>query len=230
MRLIALATAVAEPGLCLRDGAQVVGTWCGPPRCGPELILEAVKDLLAGAGLDFQALDGVACGRGPGAFTGVRLGVALAQGLSLGTGLPLVSVSDLAALAWVAYCHHGWPRVVACLDARQGEVYWGAYVCTSTGIETVGEERIAMPQAVSPPSGDWAWAGNGVPLVASEVSTQALDTALIPNAEAVAELGMQALIRGETTPPAEAMPHYLRERVARPSPRYQRRRTTLVRE
>lgn len=227
MRLIALATAVAEPTLCLLDDERVAGAWRGPHRCGPEPMLAAVKELLAGAGLDFSALDGIAFGRGPGAFTGVRLGVALAQGLSLGTGLPLVPVSDLAALARVAYRRHGWARVLACLDARQGEVYWGAYACTSAGIETVGEERIGTPQTVSPPPDDWAWAGNGAPLIAPEVSEQALDTTLIPDAEAVAELGMQALIRGETVPLTEAMPHYLRDRVARPSPRYQRRRTTL---
>lgn len=227
MRLIALATTVAEPTLCLRDGARVAGAWRGPPRCGPEPILAAVRDLLAGAGLDFSALDGIAFGRGPGAFTGVRLGVALAQGLSLGTGLPLVPVSDLAALAWTGYRRHGWARVLACLDARQGEVYWGAYACAPERIEMVGKEHIAMPQALDPPAGDWAWAGNGVPLVAPRVSAQAFDTTLIPGAEAVAELGMQALVRGETTALAEAMPHYLRDRVAQPSPRYRRRRSLL---
>ncbi len=228
MRLIAIATAVAEPSLCLRDGERIIGTWRGPPRCGPEPVLAAVRELLATASLDFRALEGIAFGRGPGAFTGVRLGVALAQGLSLGTGLPLVPVSDLAALAWTGFQRHGWSRVLACLDARQGDVYWGAYACTSDGLTAVGEEHIAPLQALAVPPGGWAWAGNGAALAAPRMAEGAVDTDLAPAADAVAELGMQALVRGETVPLAEAMPHYLREQVARPSARYRRRRNTLT--
>ena len=228
MRLIAIATAVAEPSLCLRDGERIIGTWHGPPRCGPEPVLTAVRELLDTARLDFRALDGIAFGRGPGAFTGVRLGVALAQGLSLGTGLPLASISDLAALAWTGFQHHGWSRVLACLDARQGEVYWGAYECASDGLTAVGEEHIAPSRALAVPPGDWAWAGNGAALAAPGMVEGAVDTDLVPTAEAVAELGLQALVQGETVSPAEAMPRYLREQVARPSSRYRRRRGTLT--
>lgn len=227
MRLIAIDTATAGPGLCLRDGERVVGTWQGPPRSGPEPVLAAAVDLLASAAMTFGSLDGIAFGRGPGAFTGVRLGVALAQGLSLGTGVALLPVSDLAALAWNAVRHHGWTRVLAILDARQGEVYWGAYAWNADrGLELQGEEHIAMPRAFQAPAGDWAWAGSGAGLLPADRSPRHLDPDLAPDAEAVAELGMQALVRGETVGPEQAMPRYLREQVARPSPRHRRRRNT----
>ena len=228
MRLIALVTSTPEPSLCMRDGARILGAWRGSARSGPRPILMAVRNLLQETSLDFDALDGIAFGRGPGPFTGVRLGAAIAQGLALGTGLALLPISDLAALAWNALRRHGWPRVLACLDARQGEVYWGAYIHPpDTGSAVQGVEHLAAPQTLVPPPGDWAWAGSGAALITAARYAQEFDPALAPDAEAVAELGMQALARGEKATLVQAMPQYLRERVARASPRYLRRRTTL---
>lgn len=229
MRLIAIDTATAEPGLCLRDGPNVAGAWRGPPRCGPGAVLAAAGNLLAEAGMDFATLDAIAFGRGPGGFTGVRLGVALAQGLSLGAGPALVPVSDLAALAWNANRQRGWERVLACLDARQGELYWAAYVYDGAeGLRLSGEECLGPPHAFAVPPGEWAFAGSGVPLLASRVLAGESDPGLAPDAGAVAELGMQALARGETVALEAAMPHYLRNRVAQPSQRYRRLRDTLA--
>lgn len=224
MRLMALSTAVAQAGLCLHDGERILASWHGPPRSGPEPILTAARAMLAEAGTDFARLDGLAFGRGPGAFTGVRLGVALAQGLHLATGVPLVPVSDLAALAWQGYRAYGWSRVMACLDARQGEIYWGGYGCSAAGLETLVEERIGGVDSPADAGGDWAWAGSGVPLVAGVSVTAPGDAALIPAVEAVAELGVLDLSAGRVAKLADAMPRYLRDRVAEPSPRYRRRR------
>ncbi len=224
MRLMALSTAVAEAGLCLYDGERIRASWHGPPRSGPGPILAAASEMLAAAGTDFEKLDGLAFGRGPGAFTGVRLGVAMAQGLHLATGVPLVPVSDLAALAWQGYRSHGWPRVMACLDARQGELYWGGYSCSPAGLETLVEERIGAVDTPVGVEGDWGWAGSGVPLLAGLPGTAPRDASLIPAVEAVAELGARDLSAGRFASLDAAMPRYLRDRVAEPSPRYRRRR------
>lgn len=231
MRLMALSTAVAEAGLCLHDGDRILASWHGPPRSGPGPILEAARDLLDETGIDFKDLDGLAFGRGPGAFTGVRLGVALAQGLHLGGGVPLVPVSDLAALAWQAFRSHGWRRVMACLDARQGELYWGGFGCTDAGMEKRVEECIGVPAALDGfAEENWAWAGSGVPFLGNLPESTLSDPGLIPTVEAIAELGVMDLSAGRTAELSVAMPHYLRNRVAEPSPRYRRRRRSSVSE
>jgi len=225
MRLMALSTAVAEAALCLHDGEQVLASWHGPPRSGPGPVLGAARDLLDDAGIDFKDLDGLAFGRGPGAFTGVRLGVALAQGLHLGARVPLVPVSDLAALAWQGFRTHGWSRIMACLDARQGELYWGGFDCTDAGTEKLTEECIGVPEMLEDFVGEsWAWAGSGVSFLRSLPEGAASDPGLIPAVETVAELGVMDLSAGRTAGLSAAMPHYLRNRVAEPSPRYRRRR------
>ncbi len=226
MRLMALSTAVAEAGLCLHDGESIAASWHGPPRSGPGPILAAARALLKDAGIDFAELDGLAFGRGPGAFTGVRLGVALAQGLHLATGVPLVPVSDLAALAWQGFHAHGWRRVMACLDARQGEIYWAGFECSHAGVEKLIDEHIGAPGMLDGRAAEeWAWAGNGIPFLAALSGNALTDAALIPSVEAIAELGVRELSVGHTAGLAAAMPHYLRNRVAEPSPRYRRRRS-----
>lgn len=225
MRLMALSTAVGEAALCLHDGDRVLASWHGPPRSGPGPVLEAARDLLTGVGIDFRDLDGLAFGRGPGAFTGVRLGVALAQGLHLGARVPLVPVSDLAALAWQGFRSHGWRRIMACLDARQGELYWGGFECTGAGTEWLTDECIGVPESLDEfVREDWAWAGSGVSFLQSLPERGASDPGLIPTVEAIAELGVMDLSAGRRAGLSDAMPHYLRDRVAEPSPRYRRRR------
>ncbi|MGH8225091.1 MAG: tRNA (adenosine(37)-N6)-threonylcarbamoyltransferase complex dimerization subunit type 1 TsaB, partial [Gammaproteobacteria bacterium] len=161
MRLIALDTATGIPTVCLWLGADEKFRWSGELRPGPDAVLAGARGLLAQAGLDFGDLDAVACGRGPGAFTGVRLAMALAQGLALGAGCPLIAVSELAALAWRAHRAHGWEQVVACLDARQGEVYWSAYECGQEEPCAVVPEALAAPRELVLPAGKWALAGSG---------------------------------------------------------------------
>jgi tRNA threonylcarbamoyladenosine biosynthesis protein TsaB len=231
MRLMALSTAVAEAGLCLHDGKKILATWHGPPRSGPGPILRAARSLLEDAGIDFAELDGLAFGRGPGAFTGVRLGVALAQGLHLAAGVPLVPVSDLAALAWQGFRSHGWDRVMACLDARQGEIYWGGFDCSREGAHKVTDECIGVPAMLDDYREDeWAWAGSGVPFLTALSENARKDAVLTPTVEAIAELGVRELSVGHTAELAGAMPHYLRNRVAEPSPRHRRRRGLSVSE
>lgn len=216
MRLIALDTAVGRPSLCLLVGADAVASWRGPQRAEPQAIVDAARGLLAAADLALADLDAVAFGRGPGAFTGVRLAVALAQGLALGGGLPVAGVSDLAALAWRAGRRRGWPRVLACLDARQGEVYWGAFALAPTGLPVAATaEGVAAPDQVPLPPGDWALAGSGAPLLAWQ---RPCDPDAAPDAEAVAVLAAELVARGEVTAAEAAAPCYLRERVATPSP------------
>jgi len=224
MRLIALDSATGAPTLCLWADGNVEGYWRGPRRSGPALIVKAVEQLLADTGLGWEGIDAIAFGRGPGAFTGVRLGVALVQGLALGAGLQVVPVSDLAALAWNAHRRHGWREVVACLDARQHEVYWAAFRVDDEGEPRPhGPERVTPPDEVAVSGADWAMAGSGLPLVGWRgpgAETEA------PDAAAVAAIAAGLMRRGGAVAPEAAQPVYLRDRVASPSPRRHNRRLT----
>jgi tRNA threonylcarbamoyladenosine biosynthesis protein TsaB len=175
-------------------------------------MLVAVEDLCRQAGLKPRDLDFVACGRGPGAFTGVRLGIALAQGFALGADCPVVTISELRALAWKASDLHGWDEVVTMLDARQGEIYRAAYDCAGALPREVMAECLVKPEAVCIPAGDWALAGPGARLV--DVKACAVDVGIVPDALAVAQLARHDFGAGLGMAPAAIEPVYLRNRVA----------------
>jgi len=202
-------------GECLsREGAR--------PRGSGELVLGMVAELLEQAGLALARLDMIAFGRGPGAFTGVRLAVAVAQGLGFAAGIPLLPVSDLRALAQRALAQQGAPvRTLICQDARMGEVYWGCFEHGS-GAQAVTPEAVAAPSAVRLPE---AWAGQAVCAAGSGfeayVTLQALAAGgltpvwgdLRPRALEVAQLAALEGM-GQAVPPERAQPVYLRDEVA----------------
>ncbi len=185
------------------------------------LILPMMQSLLAGAGIGLGALDVIAFGRGPGSFTGVRIAVAVAQGAAFGAGRPTVPVSTLAALAQGEFRRSGRRRLLAALDARMGEVYWGAYEVGVDGLATAcGAELVSAPGVVPVPvGGGWCgvgpgWASYGELLarrlgarlakVSSDGVCEARDIALIAAAQARA---------GQLVPAELARPVYLRDRV-----------------
>lgn len=218
MRLIGIATAAGAASLCLAlDGSERV--WEGGERVGPRRLIAGVRELMADAGVAASALDAIAFDRGPGAFTGVRLAVALAQGMGLGADRPLVAVSDLAALAWRAHRKYGCERVLACMDARRGEVYWGAYEVHAEAIRPVLPECVGPPGTVPVAAGEWFVAGTGLPLLGECGYAGAGDPSVLPDARAVAALAAAAFSRDGGVAAALAEPVYLRDRVATASPR-----------
>ncbi len=192
------------------------------PRRHGELILAMMQGLLDSAGIGLGALDAIAFGRGPGSFTGVRIACAVAQGTAFGAGLQTIPVSTLAALAQGQHRRGGQCRILAALDARMGEVYWGAFEIVEDGIaRPCGEELVCGPGEVRVPEGQgwWgagsAWGAYGGPLAqrlagslagtAPEAICEARD--LIPIAAAAARAG--GLVPAEL-----ARPVYLRDWVA----------------
>ncbi len=119
----------------------------------------------------WSELDALAFGRGPGSFTGVRIGIGIAQGLALGAELPMIGVSTLATMAQGAWRKTGATRVLAAIDARMGEVYWAEYQRDEQGVWHGEEtEAVLKPDAVAERlaqlSGEWATVGTGLAGVA----------------------------------------------------------------
>ncbi|HET6604949.1 MAG TPA: tRNA (adenosine(37)-N6)-threonylcarbamoyltransferase complex dimerization subunit type 1 TsaB [Xanthomonadaceae bacterium] len=220
MKLLAFETATEACSVALWVDGEVHERYGLAPRRHAELALPWADVLLAGAGLDRRDLDAVACGRGPGAFTGVRLAVALTQGIALGLSLPAVGVSTLAALALDAGAAEG-EHVLAAIDARMGEVYAAEFVRTADGVEAIGEERLAAPAALELPrpqrlhgvGSGFATAG-GVLLSRLDGALVSVDAAALPRASAVARLAARIHEAGGGVDPARLEPAYLRDKVA----------------
>ena len=139
IKLLALETATEHCSVAIwqRDGAgqmQCIARRQHAPRQQTELILPMVDELLAESGLALTQLTALAYSCGPGAFTGVRIAAAVAQGLAFGAGLPVVPVSSLQTLAQAAYRQYGARAVLAAFDARMQEIYAGAYVLGADGL------------------------------------------------------------------------------------------------
>ncbi len=185
------------------------------------LVLPMVDALMATAGLVPAQLDGVVFGRGPGSFTGVRIGVAVTQGIALGADAGVFGVSTLQSVAQGCYRVHGETHVAVSLDARMDEVYFAAFACDDDGLmQPVGEEMLISPDQVPalPADRTWCWAGSGAERYRELVLTSAPE-ALIhadcwPMAQDLLTLGTPSALSGDLLSAEQAAPVYLRDKVA----------------
>jgi tRNA threonylcarbamoyladenosine biosynthesis protein TsaB len=219
MNLLAFETSTEACSVALWRDGSIVERFKVAPRRHAELALPWAEALLADAGLARTQLDAIAVGRGPGAFTGVRLGVAIAQGIALALDRPVLPVSTLLALASRAPA--GASRVLAAIDARMGEVYVGAYAREGGTWRALQAEAVGQPDAVALPDGEgWAGVGTGFDAVGGALQARlggrlaSLDAAALPHAADVARLGAAMLARGEAVAPERLEPAYLRDNVA----------------
>lgn len=117
------------------------------PRTHTQRILPMIDELLQQATICLNDVDALVFGRGPGSFTGVRVGVGIAQGLAFGANLPVIPISNLTTMAEQAFVESGATDVVALIDARMDEVYFSQLHRTETGWQTLVEEQVCPPEA-----------------------------------------------------------------------------------
>jgi tRNA threonylcarbamoyladenosine biosynthesis protein TsaB len=224
MKLLALDTATDWCSAALWMDGALQWREALRPRGQGQLILPMIEELLAQAGIGLRQLDAIAFGRGPGAFTGVRLALSVAQGLAFSADLPLMPISDLRALAAQALQRAAAPdRVLICQDARMSEVYWGCFQRSGRLADAVGVESVAAPGGVTLPAG-WnaasVW-GAGSGFTAYRPALRALAGQLGDIAEGISpraqEIAQLAAADGLSTavPPEQALPVYLRDEVAK---------------
>lgn len=188
-----------------------------------EHVLRMCRELLAEAGIAMSDIQAVAFGRGPGSFTGLRIAASLAQGLALPRNLPLIPVSDLAALAEAQAVAVG-GHVFVAMDARMGEVYVAAYEVTDQGLQETLGEAVLPPKQVQWPSlpdhskvtlcgTGWAVAEEAL-LGSVSVAPQQTNSSALPDAEQILTLAEKAFESGNTVDIEHALPVYLRNKVA----------------
>lgn len=222
MNLLGIETSGTIGSVALRTAAGVLVREIATPREQTEQLLGLVDDLLAAAGTTLEALDGIAFGRGPGSFTGLRVGTAVVQGLSAATGVPVLPVSSLLCLAERAWRESACERCLVCVDAHMGEVYWAESVRRDGVVQIVGSERLIAPADVAPLAGaDWAAVGSGFAtpgpgqvLTAPLAGAARVLAALQPSAQDLFPQAERELAAGRGVDAAAALPVYLREHTA----------------
>lgn len=226
MKLLALDTATEACSVALWLDGELIVDALELAHGHAGRILPMIDALLSARGLKLADLDGIAAGRGPGGFTGVRLAISVAQGLAFGAVLPVVGISNLAAVAQAMLDRDASVSdVLVCNDARMHEVYTAHYRRAAAGDLAVleGEERVAKPGTVLAPAGARRLVGAGRgfsahPALAARLggAFAALDDGVLPQAGAIAKLAAAAFARGEGGPAETLQPVYLRDDVAVP--------------
>jgi tRNA threonylcarbamoyladenosine biosynthesis protein TsaB len=217
MKLLALDTSTEYLSLCLWQDGAVLSRDLLAGQTHSQRVLPMVGEMLSEAGLSLKQLDGIAFGAGPGSFTGLRIGCGVAQGLAFGANLPVVGVSTLLALAQQGQG----PRVLACLDARMGEVYHAAYERLGSEWSTVCEPGLYKPEGVPTVEGDgWFGIGSGWAAYGEALNTcyagqvGRINKDAFPHARDIAALAAVEFAAGKGVPAAEAAPIYIRNKVA----------------
>lgn len=187
-------------------------------------LVPAVLALLAQAGTSLAELDALVWGCGPGSFTGLRTAAAVAQGLAYGTrpprhpnGLPVLSVDTLLAVAEEARHQHGLTQVVAVLDARMDEVYTAPFQFDGHRWSEPGDFGLLAPEHIEVPVG-WALAGNADAAYPGRIAPAvpaAARVVVLPTASALLRLAPALLAAGQAVPADQALPRYIRDKVAK---------------
>ena len=228
MRILALDTATEACSVSLGIGDRSIDRYVELERGHAEQLLPMVDAVLAEGGVALSSLDAIAFGRGPGGFTGVRLAASVAQGLGFGVDVGVVPVSDLAAVAQrVIQMSPEVRRILVVNDARMREVYWARF-SVDVGPVSQGDERVSAAVDVLLPgqaesAAAWVAAGRGLaawPDLAARclAAGATVQASLLPRASEVLALARPVVAAGQMLPPEAALPIYVRDRVAVPSP------------
>jgi len=222
MKLLAFETSTEACSVAVFADGVLLERFEIAPRRHAGLALPWAQALLAEAGVGKSQLDAIAVGCGPGAFTGVRLGVALAQGIALGLDIPVIPVSTLQALAYGALKNAENHRIVAAIDARMGEIYAAAFCSENSDLAALGQEVVLAPDAFQLPDEQDDWSGVGTGFAARNGALAArlqhrftsIDASALPHAGETARLAAQVFARGKAVAPEHLQPAYLRNQVA----------------
>jgi tRNA threonylcarbamoyladenosine biosynthesis protein TsaB len=217
MRVLAFDTSTEYCSAALWDDGTVVERSELAGQKHSEILIGMLGTVLEQAGLKLAQLDGIAFGKGPGSFTGVRIACGAAQGLAFGADLPVAGICTLEALAEAS----GKMRVIAALDARMGEIYHASYEKRNGYWAEASSPCLCKPEEAPPVSGnEWFGIGSGFATHGNALGERysgqlsGMDGSAVPQAAAIAALGAARIAAGLGVDAAQALPLYLRDKVA----------------
>ena len=182
-----------------------------------ELILAMLDEVLKQEGVKISEMNGIAYGSGPGSFTGLRIACGVAQGIAFGMDIPVVGIGTLHAMAQAM----DGDRIVACLDARMGEIYFAAYERSGNRLVCIHEPGLYSPEDAPPLEGTgWVGCGSGFSAHGEKLveryagKMDRIDDAIRPHAREIALLAQGEFDAGSGMDAAYAFPLYVRNRVA----------------
>jgi len=228
MRLLAIETATEACSAAVYCDGEITSRYELAPRKHTQIILPMLDAVLSEVGISKQSLDAIAFGRGPGAFTGLRIAVGIAQGLALALDKPVVPISSLAAMSQQVLDNtKNLPnaddvRYIPAIDARMGEVYWGIYENAAGEVRLLAEENISKPKVIAElDQGQDLRFGSGwqtyhpALMTSDSPELESATNDVFPSAYYIAKLAASAFSRGEMIDASDAEPVYLRNDVAK---------------
>lgn len=222
MKLLSVETSTEACSAALFIDGEIKEHFQLAPREHTKLILPMIDSLMAEAELNPQQLDALAFSRGPGSFTGVRISTGVIQGIALGADLPVVPVSTLAALAQNYFKTADVDYAYTAMDARMGEIFWGVYQKNSQGnAELTGVEAVTLAENIIFPDKSGFGIGSAWSVYPQQLSDclgsllLGMDADHLPRASAIAELGVIGVKNNQAVVVEQAMPVYLRDKVAK---------------
>lgn len=219
MKLLAIDTATEACSAALYIDGNILEKYEVAPRQHAELILPMVDDLLTEADIDLASLDGLTFGRGPGAFTGVRIATGIIQGLAFASDLPVVPVSTLAAMAQGARDRSD--TILSAIDARMGEIYWALFTVGGDGLVAPRtDEQVCKPETISLEiktecfGVGTAW-GSYEEILSKKIGNRlrGFEQHCYPRASNILTLALKEFETKNTVPASKALPIYLRNKV-----------------
>jgi len=223
MRLLAIDTSSVACSAALQHGSDIAERHEEQPREHTRLLVPMIQELLQEASIELMNLDAIVLGNGPGSFIGMRIAASVAQGLAFGSGLDIVPVSSLAAVAAQAFCEHDADEVIVTQDAHMSEVYLGifgrgedALPVELTPERLHGQRPIAELEKrgtirVAAGSGWQRYPGL---LEANRAFLDEIIDLPHPRARYLLAMGATGLARGAAIAPQDVLPAYLRQKVA----------------
>ena len=217
MKVLALETSTAACSVALWVGNEGQELFEIANNRHSDLLLPMVERILAEGGTELYQCDAIAFGEGPGSFTGLRIGVGVAQGLAFGADIPVVPVSSLHAQA---NCHPA-PWSLCAFGARMGQIYWCSYrLCDDGVMEPLSDIALSAPEEVRfKPENTWIALGTGCDRYRDVLEMSNSDicirffTGSFPHALDVARMAVRKIRSDEIVPAAHAVPHYVRDKV-----------------